>query len=38
MKSKFVKVRDHWTLIHFLLLQFEEVIGNSLSRPGLLPG
>jgi hypothetical protein len=25
MKTKFVKVRDHWTLIHFLLLQFEEV-------------
>ena len=35
MKTKFVKVRDHWTLIHFLVLQFEEVDKESGFAPGL---
>jgi len=38
MKSKFVKVRDHWTLIHFLLLQFEEVDRKFAESAGFAPG
>ena len=35
MKTKFVTVRDHWTLLHFLLLQFEEVDKETGFTPGL---
>lgn len=35
MKTKFIKVRDHWTLLHFLVLQFEEVDKDSGFAPGL---
>jgi hypothetical protein len=35
VKTKFVKVRDYWTLIHFLLLQFEEVDKETGFPPGL---
>lgn len=35
MKTKFIKVRDHWTLMHFLVLQFEEVDKESGFAPGL---
>jgi hypothetical protein len=35
VKTKFVKVRDHWTVIHFLVLQFEEVDKESGFAPGL---
>src|SRR6266480_3936709 len=38
MKTKFVKVRDYWTLIHFLVLEFEEVDKEFGTSAGFAPG